>query len=122
MAPTMFERYGGFVIVRKIVSEFYDRVLVSDRLQRFFVDTDMRLLIDHQTKFIASLMGGPAAYTDDVLRRVHQGLGITPDDFAETAALLRETLEDFDVAPHDVDQVCRAFERRKSCIVTAAAA
>ena len=28
MAPTMFERYGGFVIVRKIVSEFYDLSLI----------------------------------------------------------------------------------------------
>lgn len=122
MTSSMFDRYGGFATVRKIVSAFYEKVLESDRLQHFFATTDMRTLIDHQTKFISSLMGGPAAYTDDVLRRVHQGLGISHADFAESAALLRETLEGFDVAPHDIDQICHAFERRRSCIVTAAAA
>ena len=122
MTTTVFERYGGFVAVRKIVSSFYDKVLDSERLQRFFVGTDMRVLIDHQTKFVASLMGGPASYTDDVLRRVHQGLGIAQTDFAESAALLRETLEDYDLEPQDIDLVCREFERRKSCIVTAEAA
>ncbi len=61
MSVSMFDRYGGFATVRTIVSSFYDKVLDSDRLSRFFVDIDMRALVDHQTKFVASLMGGPAS-------------------------------------------------------------
>lgn len=119
MAISTFDRYGGFAVVRRIVSAFYDKVLDSPRLERFFENVDMRGLIDHQTKFIASLMGGPASYPDEVLRQVHVHLGISRADFTETAALLRETLEDFDVEPSDVDAICGEFQRREPYIVAA---
>ena len=118
MTVSMFDRYGGFATVRMIVSSFYDKVLDSDRLHRFFVDIDMRALVDHQTKFVASLMGGPASYCDETLRRVHERLGITHADFAESAVLLRETLEEFDVDLQDIDQVCYEFQRREAYIVS----
>ena len=62
---TTFERLGGFARVRLIVSDFYDKVLDSERLARHFAGIDMRQLIDHQTKFIAAIMGGPAAFSDE---------------------------------------------------------
>jgi len=118
MAQTIYERAGGFATVRKIVSDFYDKVLDSPRLQRHFEGIDMRVLIDHQTKFIASVMGGPAAFSDDALERVHKHLGITQQDFAEMTELLRETLEDFDLAESDVDEVCRQITKRERVIVS----
>ena len=36
MASTMFERYGGFATVSKIVSAFYDKVLDSSILAPYF--------------------------------------------------------------------------------------
>ena len=117
MARTVYERYGGFANIRKIVSAFYDKVLDSERLHGFFENSDMRSLIDHQTQFIAALMGGPASFGDDVLRRVHQRIGIQRADFAESALLLRETLEDFEMEPEDIQLVCREFARREHCIV-----
>ena len=57
MASTMFERYGGFASVSKIVSEFYDKVLDSPSLSPFFDGIPMKRLVDHQTKFIAQVMG-----------------------------------------------------------------
>ncbi len=119
MTQSIFERYGGFVVVRKVVSDFYDKVLESERLQKYFENSDMRSLIDHQTKFIASVMGGPVAYTDDVLRRVHQGLGISHEEFLEAAMLLRETLEDHELENADIDYVFDEFTRRESSIVVA---
>jgi hemoglobin len=57
----MLERYGGFPTLSRIVMDFYDRVIDSDVLGPFFEDVDMRRLVDHQTKFVAWLMGGPAS-------------------------------------------------------------
>jgi len=74
MAQSMFERYGGFSVVSRIVSSFYDRVLDSDNLAPYFEGTDMRRQIDHQSKFISSLMGGPASYSNDQLERSHERL------------------------------------------------
>ena len=118
MASTPFERCGGFSSVRKIVSEFYDRILSSEALQPYFDGTDMRILIDHQTKFIAAVMGGPAAFSDDALRRAHRRLNITRKDFHEMADILRETLEDFDLDEADVELVCSEVSKREPVIVT----
>jgi hemoglobin len=89
---SMFDRCGGFATVRKVVSALYDRILDSEILQKHSADVDMRALLDHQTKFIASLMGGPAPYTDQVLQRLHAPLNISRTEFAEMASLPRETL------------------------------
>jgi hemoglobin len=120
LSNTVFERYGGFASVRKVVSDFYDRVLESPDLLPYFERIDMRRLIDHQTRFIASTMGGPASYSDEHLRRIHAPMHITHDHFAELAGLLRETLEDLDYAKADVELVMREVMRREPSIVAGA--
>lgn len=118
MKQTMFERYGGFAKVSRVVMGFYDKILDSPLTGPYFTNTDMKRLIDHQTKFIASMMGGPASYTNDHLERVHAHLGITEPAFLEAVALLAETLEDFDFADEDVRIVKDEVMRRKNFIVT----
>jgi hemoglobin len=102
---TLFERVGGFAQVRLIVSELYDRILDSERLRHYFEHSDVRRLIDHQTKFVSALMGGPASYTNDQLSRAHVHLGISNEEFDEMAELFRETLEDFDVPEVEVERL-----------------
>ncbi len=102
---TIFDRYGGFAKVSRIVSSFYDRVLDSAVLAPYFDGVDMRRQIDHQTRFFASIMGGPASYTREHLGRVHARLHVTDEAFDELVALLRETLEDFDFDETDISAV-----------------
>lgn len=118
MAQSIFERYGGFASVSRIVSEFYRKVVDSDVLADYFDGIDMRTLIDHQTKFIAQLMGGPASFTDEHIARVHSHLGITDLAFAEMTSLLRETLEDFDFDETDISVVHGEVLARKPYVVT----
>ena len=115
---TMFERYGGFATIRRVVSSFYDKVLDSDQLSHHFAHTDMRRLIEHQTQFISYLTDGPGlAYSNDMLRRVHGRLGVTAEEFAEMVALLRETLEDHDFDEADVAVVVERIREREPLIV-----
>jgi hemoglobin len=102
---SVFERLGGFARVRLLVSEFYEKVLDSERLCVYFQQIDMRRLVDHQTKFISALMGGPASYSDEQIARAHARLGIRSEDFAEMADLFRETLEDNRLAAVDVTRL-----------------
>jgi hemoglobin len=118
MSQTVFERSGGFVRVRRIVTDFYDRMLDNPLLAQYFEHTDMRRLIDHQTKFISSVMGGPAAYTDEQLERSHAHLNIARSEFLEMASLLRETLEEHGLEPADVEEVHGAILARERFIVT----
>ena len=118
MASTVFERYGGFANISRVVSEFYDRVLESQVISGYFVNSDMRRLIDHQTKFIASLMGGPASYSNETLERIHSRLNVDERAFSEMASLLKETLEDFDFDESDISEVLGEIASRKRYIVT----
>lgn len=119
MADTIFDRYGGFAAVRRIVSDFYDRALDSPVISHHFENVDMKRLLDHQARFISSITGGPASYTDEHLRRVHERLGITAAEFREMLVLLTETLEDFDFEQADIDFVAAELRRRQGVIVTA---
>ena len=120
MARTLFERYGGFATVSKIVLSFYGRVLDDDILAPYFDDVDMRRLIDHQTKFVSQVMGGPATYTNESLRQLHAHLAITDEAFDVMIDVMEETLEDFDFADSDLDAVVTDLESRRSWIVAGA--
>lgn len=117
MSRSIFEKYGGFSNVSRIVMSFYNKMLDSPLTNPYFAHTDMKRLIDHQTKFIASLMGGPASYTNEHLERVHAHLGITEPAFSESMSLLRETLEDFDFQEEDIQDVVDEMQSRKNYIV-----
>jgi len=114
---TIFERYGGFATVSKVVVEFYDRILDSPLTSPYFENRDMRRLIDHQTKFIASVMDGPASYSHEHLEAVHRHLNITDEAFAEALALLSETLEDHGLEAADVRSIREKVTSLKPYIV-----
>ena len=114
---TLYDKYGGFSNVSKIVLAFYDTLLDNDEIGPFFDEVDMTKMVDHQTKFIASLLGGPAAYTDNQLRQLHSHLAIKDSHFDELEIVLRDTLTDHGVEPQDVDAVVAEFAKRRSLIV-----
>ena len=118
MAETIFERLGGFSEVRKIISDFYERVLDEEDLAGYFDHVDMRWLIDHQSKFVIQLVGGPAEFSDEVLHRIHRPLGITSDHFQLLAGILRETLEDHGLDGDDVTTIMAEVTRREPIVVT----
>ena len=117
MASTLFERCGGFASVRRIVSAFYDRVLGSPQLSRYFERVDMATLIDHQTKFVSFVMGGPASVFDQTLERVHAPLGISRAEFEECIGFLREALEEFELDRTDNARIEAELRRREPLIV-----
>jgi hemoglobin len=117
MAQSMFLRYGGFASVSKVVSAFYDKAIDSPLLAPYFENINMPRLIDHQTKFVSSLMGGPASFSNEELERVHSRLDINEQEFQEMVDLLKETLEDFDFDDTDVAAVQSEILSRKRYIV-----
>lgn len=114
---TLFEKYGGFAKVSRVVLAFYDTLLDSDDIGPFFDDIDMARMVDHQTKFVASLLGGPASYTDVQLRQLHAHLAIQDSHFDELKEVLKKTLEDHSFVPGDIDVVLQEFENRRVLIV-----
>jgi hemoglobin len=117
MAASLFDKYGGFANISKIVLEFYQRAMDSDVIGPYFENVDMPNLIDHQTKFIASLMGGPASYTNDMLQQIHAPHHINKRAFDEMATLLKSTLEDAGMAVNDVATVMDEIHGRARFVI-----
>ena len=117
MDQSLYNKLGGFTVVRSLVSDFYDKMLDEPELAPFFHDTDMKKLVDHQTKFWSTALGGPASYTADQFRAIHQNMGITDRHFDQTLELARETLEDNDVNDGDVETIIESFQQFRAVVV-----
>ncbi|WP_027258812.1 group I truncated hemoglobin [Leisingera aquimarina] len=117
MPQTIYEKYGGFSAISRVVMTFYEMALDSDQIGDYFAEVDMARLIDHQTKFISSLLGGPASFSDERLETVHRALAITHDDFDEMGALLKDALEQHGLSEPDVRATLAAIESKRNVIV-----
>lgn len=117
MAQPLYEKYGGFSAIGKIVLDFYGRALDSEVIGHHFEDVDMARLMDHQTKFVSTLLGGPVSFTDERLRQVHGPLAISAREFEAMTALFKETLKDHGFSATDAASVAAEFERRRGLIL-----
>ena len=118
MKTSMFERYGGFGSVHKVVLSFYDKMLDSDTVAPYFDGIDMPALVDHQTKFISQVMGGPASYSNKVLEQVHRKLEISQEAFDELGVILEQTLDEFGFEAEDTRAILDEIKSRQPYIVT----
>lgn len=119
MGQTLYEKYGGFATISKIVMDFYDRLLDSETVGDFFENTDMKRLIDHQSKFVAFLLGGPADYSGERLEQLHAHLKIGEADFDEMRQILAQTLADHEMTPEDCETVMAEIDARRHLIIAA---
>jgi len=117
MEQSLFEKYGGFAAIHKVVEHFYDGVLDNDILSPYFEGVDMSQLIDHQTRFFASAMGGPASFDDNHLEKMHRGRGITEEAWDAVVAVLLDTLNAFNVEEGDIQLIAGAVASKKPLIV-----
>lgn len=79
----------------------------------------MERIIDHQTKFIAHVLGGPTEYSGRELAVAHSLLKITGSAFDEVAEILQETLEDAGMEAEDVSKVMGIVADARGSVVTA---
>jgi hemoglobin len=118
MEQTLLEHYGGMPFVSRLVLDFYDRVRASPRLKPYFERSDMRRLVDHQAKFISTLLGGPVVFSDEMIAAIHRHVAIDDAAFDEMIALLDSTLADFNLTEQDRAAIVAAFCQRRPILVT----
>lgn len=119
---TTFEKYGGFKTVSRVVMTFYEMVLDNDVVGHHFDDVDMAKLMDHQTKFVSAIMGGPSAISDERLAHVHHKLDITVQEFQEICTLLVQAMERHGMDARDIADIAKLFEDKRGLILRPEAA
>ncbi len=105
MEGSIYQKYGGFPVISSIVHNFYQKVREEETLDKYFSKVQWEVLMDHQTKFLCKVLGGPDNYTGRSLAASHQKLNITKEDFLLVGSLLQEALEEAGVEPADVATV-----------------
>jgi hemoglobin len=106
--PTLYEELGGEPAVEAAVDRFYRKVLVDERVSRFFDDIDMDRQSAKQKAFLTMVFGGPANYSGTDMRTGHAHLvarGMNDGHVDAVIELLGATLKELGVADAKIAQV-----------------
>lgn len=118
-SQSLYDKYGGFATINSIVIKFYDNLLANDQVAHFFENIALENLIDHQTKFLCQVLGGPADYSGRELKTAHLPLKITDADFGVVATVLHQTLDEAGVESADLETIMGVVGSTKDQIVSA---
>ena len=119
MSESLFDKYGGVETLTPLVREFYKRIMATPNLARYFINTDMEVLIRHQVQFIAVVMGKPAAFYEGMdMEAAHANSNISDRSFEDVIDVLEETLRDFEVEELDIIEILDKAKSLKKEIVS----
>lgn len=110
---TLYERLGGEPAFTAAVDDFYRRMLLDERVARFFESTDMDAQIAKQKAFLTFVTGGPAEYTGKDMRAAHAHLleqGLADEHVDIVVEHLGGTLADLGASPSDIAEVAALAE------------
>ena len=117
---SIYEQIGGDAAVDAAVDAFYRKVLVDDRISRFFEDVDMDRQAAKQKAFLTMVMGGPASYTGRDMRQGHQhliALGLNDEHVDAVIELLGETLAELGVPAAIIAQIAAVAESARDDVL-----
>jgi hemoglobin len=107
---TLYEEIGGAPAVAAAVEVFYRKMLMDDRVSRFFDDTDMERQIAKQQGFLTMVLGGPNSYTGKDMREGHKHLvarGLNDSHVDIVIGHLGDTLGELGVGEAQIGEVAR---------------
>lgn len=115
---TLFEKYGGLSTISVLTRLFYQKLLDSPQVSHFFAQTDIEKLIDHQTQFLSSALGGPQMTHEVDLVAAHKNLDITEQDYEAVVEILEETLMEKGVEQQDITDILQLISQFKDKIIS----
>ena len=108
MSKTLFERLGGAAAVDAAVDQFYEKILSDERVNFYFVKTDMKKQREVQKSFLTFAFGGPKTYSGVGMRKAHQKLvdeqGLNDSHMDVIVELLGKTLKELGVGDADIGE------------------
>jgi hemoglobin len=115
---SLYEELGSEIGIRKVVDDFYDRVVADPELAPYFSLSDMAGLRRHQVDFLSAATGGPKHYSGQDIAAAHAGLAITDTAFDLVVGHLLGCLDGFGVGPGTVGRVVEALSPLRPAIVS----
>ena len=115
----LFDKYGGFETLAKLVHEFYSKLLEDSEIKPYFQAVDLEKLMQHQVNFLGLALGGPNKYEGKDLGVAHKHLNISEEHFLIVAGYLEEVLDEAGVDESDIAAIMAVVGSTKEQIVAA---
>ncbi len=116
--PSLYERLGGIFAIAAVVDRFSDAIITNPKLNanpalKAWNDTEALVRLPGlkfmRTWWIASLAGGPFAYTGLPLDAAHQDFHLTSEEFGEVGAEIVRALDVFQVPAREKQELVDAY-------------
>lgn len=108
MTTSLYDELGGAPAIEAAVDIFYRKVLMDDRIARFFEGVDMERQAAKQKGFLTMVTGGPNSYTGKDMRAGHAHLlrmGLDDSHVDAVIEDLGETLRELGVSEEKIARV-----------------
>jgi hemoglobin len=102
---SLYERLGGLEAITAVVDSFVARCAGDDRINRKFERSDIPRLKKMLVDQVCEATGGPCTYTGRDMRETHDGMGVTAGEFDALVDDLVATLDEFEVAKADQQEL-----------------
>lgn len=102
---SLFERLGGEPAIRAVVEQFVTNLGADERIAERWSGADFLALQDELTTLICQGAGGPCDYAGRSMKRAHEGMNVTKDEFAWTAENLAAALDSLGVPEQEKGEV-----------------
>jgi hemoglobin len=117
MDTTLYERLGGSDAISTVAVAFENRAAKDDRINQKFARTDLNRLTKEFVDQLCQDTGGPCRYTGRNMTETHVNMGVTSGEFDAFMEDLVATLNEFNVAKADQDELLGLLKPMESEIV-----
>jgi hemoglobin len=117
MDTTLYERLGGSDAISTVAVAFENRAAKDDRIYQKFARTDLNRLTKEFVDQLCQDTGGPCRYTGRNMTETHANMGVTSGEFDAFMEDLVATLNEFNVAKADQDELLGLLKPMESEIV-----
>jgi hemoglobin len=114
---TLYTRLGGQPAIAAVVDDFVAQVAADSRINGRFANANVPRLKILLVEQVCQATGGPCAYTGRDMRSAHAGMGITDAEFNALVEDLVKSLDKFQVAEPDKDELLGLLGGLKSEVV-----
>ena len=105
MQTSLYDRLGGHDAITAVVDDFVGRCAGDSRINGKFARTDIPRLKSMLSDQICNASGGPCTYAGRSMADTHEGMGVTAGEFDALVEDLVATLDRFNVAKAEQDEL-----------------
>ncbi|MBM1107746.1 group 1 truncated hemoglobin [Aurantibacter crassamenti] len=102
---SLLVRLGGVDTVNSAIDIFYSKVLADERINAFFLNTDMSKQKDKLKIFLSYSFSDPTNYSAKNIRKAHSSIDLKDADFETFTEHLIYSLEELNVPGNLIDEV-----------------